>query len=114
MRRISDSGFGYALGKLIRSSHALISHDHRTNLESRSSVESNLRVENLELEVDTEQQQRSRQRQKWRGGPDDLRCHSECQDQRHFTHHGHPAHVRDPTRVEGKANRVILLVLIRI
>jgi len=68
MRRISDSGFGYALGKLIRSSHALISHDHRTNLESRSSVESNLRVENLELEVDTEQQQRSRQRQKWRGG----------------------------------------------
>jgi len=31
-------------------------------------VESNLRVENLELEVDTEQQQRSRQRQKWRGG----------------------------------------------
>ncbi|XP_050743358.1 probable phospholipid-transporting ATPase IA isoform X5 [Drosophila biarmipes] len=66
--RSSDSGFGYALGKLIRSSHVLISQDRRTNLESRSSVESNLRVENLELEVDTERQQRSRQRQKWRGG----------------------------------------------
>ncbi|XP_044312407.1 probable phospholipid-transporting ATPase IA isoform X1 [Drosophila rhopaloa] len=65
--RSSDSGFGYALGKLIRSSHALLSHDQRTNPEPRSSVESNLRVENLELEVDTEQQQRNRQRQKWRG-----------------------------------------------
>ncbi|KAI8037415.1 hypothetical protein M5D96_009551 [Drosophila gunungcola] len=41
--RSSDSGFGYALGKLIRSSHALLSQDQRTNPESRSSVESNLR-----------------------------------------------------------------------
>lgn len=73
MQCISDSGFGYALGKLIRSSSILIRpsplrKNASKEAERRPSVETNLRVVNLELEADTVEQQRTRQRQKWRGG----------------------------------------------